>query len=502
MGSYKNKKNFLFFKMNKNELAKNIIENILGHSIQPNNKIGTKNKKIKTNKTNFSKLPVELEVKILSFLDLNKNQRDLIKYAEIDKQHLEGFGYNTQNDFVIALKSSIIYDAKDLYKLFILSRSDTLTEKDIKINNFMHQIEKIRYRTDTLNILEFVDVMRYKYRIEQNYNNSKPLIYLHIDNISNKSTNIMIGGLIADIKTLIIDKCKLSFPEENFNGFKSIEKIKFRNVIMDRVNFKYINGVKSFTEYFDIGTIDIMSKENLKTLSYKNINGYETFSLEKFKSKYYVLNVGGLEYLQNVKKLHCSIIFPNSKNFIEELKYLKNIEELKLNLLDIFETEDEYDINKETLYLNKYISLKKLSIINETFVMSNLFNITPTGLKNLTYLKIRYAVYTPNDFYGLKSLKVIILDCVQLIDGFDFNKIKDFTPDNIEHFEITDPYILLNNLLLPFTNLKKLVINNDNTITDDDVLKIINNNPKLQKISLQNCIHISESFQKKLNDMF
>lgn len=212
--------------------------------------------------------------------------------------------------------------------------------------------------------------------------------------------------------------------------------------------------------------IDI-TKEDLKELSYNNINGEETYSLENFKCFKYALNNGGIKYLQNVKILECSI---DIRNNIDELRYLKNVTDLYLsNISD----ED----NRQKLYLGDYMkNIQKLHIYCDYDLESG-GNISFHGLKNLTEIQLIYYGIMKcniNDFTDMKLLKTLKLTDVMFEnDKNDFREVSGFNCDSVEYIYIETGHSYLNRLLHGFTKLKYL--NLEGLFDDDEIIPILKN---------------------------
>lgn len=236
--------------MSQEKLAKSVIEEILGHPIKTSNYIGmkkntqdiNKRKKLeiigdenkrnipKTNITKFRDLPVEIELNILSFLGGN-TQKNLLKYAKIDKTHLENFYYQTNNDYVIALKQSIIYDAEDIIKAWKFISKEKTKENAEKIIGFWRDIRMIYYRTSTVNYKLFEYIIKTKFEVDQRFKLNSPIIYLNLNDDKNEIAQMFIWNYVTEVKTLIMKNISFEFRPLNFKGFKYIENVQLMKIL-------------------------------------------------------------------------------------------------------------------------------------------------------------------------------------------------------------------------------------------------------------------------------
>jgi hypothetical protein len=456
--------------MNNEKLAKSIIEKILKHPIDINNNnyigmkrilpFSDKNEKsvmLKTNKTKFSELPIEVEVNILQFLDIETRQRDILKYAMIDKQHLESFRYNSNNDYVIALKESIIYDAKDLSRfmlpkfkilndIMVIKKNDKTNNDELneelnkKIHNLFFEIygvlgyvRKIRYITNTLDYYTYENIIKHKYILEQKLKlkntikETKPITYLDVKMNSNSDELSIIlsnWNYLSELKTLILNGFGLSVNLGDFEGFKFIETVKLYNIYFTYDKYKYFNGIKNFThidknnKLFSMRIENYMTTDDLKELGLINNNGKEIYSLEKFKSSYYLLNVDSIKYLQNVKVFDCHI---NIQNNMDMLKQLKNVVKLKLF---------SYEKSEYPLYVSDYFkNLKKLKLENIDIEFRDDFECFK-HVRDLTLNRSYFDTKNLKYFNNIKNFKCLLGDEGGEIDFITINELKSLSYSN------------------------------------------------------------------------
>jgi hypothetical protein len=474
--------------MDKEKLAKSIIEKILGNKdtnkkiyinagIKRNNEDEDENddtnKKNKTNTTKFSELPPGVEKLILSFLDVDKDKKDILKYGMINKTKYNNFNYNTNNSYGKTLMESIIYDAKDVSRYIINNKFTIDTEN----------IQNLTYDSTYLNFDIFIKILKKK------RNDKKQLNSLKVN--SNKSivypeNNIDITPMfqyITELETLNLYLCNIKTNVFNFNKLKNIsfERCHFEDIS----ELKKLKNIESFV-YNNTTPYEFDSIELLKEISNNN-------TLKTFICSDYTLNKGGFQYLQNVTELQCNYEINLIIN--GDLKYLEKLEKLEILFDGLISTTNP--IEEYKLFPKYFKNLKHLlfNFTNNEDEFTT-FTVTKTigKYENLISYKQYHGTNDPIHFSGLKNLKTLNLYNVEFIDRDDFRDIADFDPTKIKDLTITHEDIdrRTDFLFLAFTNLDRLKTSLD--LYNSDLIPIL---PSIKYlIILKKQIHIDDDIFK------
>lgn len=482
--------------MNKEKQAKLIIEEILGYKL--NNYIGVKrenenndddtNKKNKSHITKFSKLSPHIDKEILSFLDVDKDKKDILKYGMINKTKFHNFNYNTNVSYGKLLLQSIIYDAKDVSRSIVNGKFTIDTENII---NLKYDVRHLKYDI-------FLDILKKKNK------DKNQLIKLEVNMDLNEVINILsMFKYIKNLKELIISECII---ERNVFEFYNLKSIKFYYcVLMDSSELNKLQNLENF-KFIDISDERLNHYEILKNISKNN-------TLKKFKSSNYYLNEGGFEYLQNIEKLSCK--YNCEEKIKTDLKYLKKLKSLKLKFVDdinilndIYKSFPTHLTNLKKLYIyfnfdndneNEEIVLKFLQVIG--------------GFQNLIEYRQFNGQNKSDYFSGLLNLEKLEFFDVKLlnrdfrnINNFDASKIKELIflyyknnaqentfPlfSNIKNLNIlkTNIPLSMNEITPLLQNIKDLNLYGNQKYLTDDVFKYM---PTIHTLEIYNSVQITD----------
>jgi hypothetical protein len=440
--------------MNKEKVAKGIIEDILGHPIQNDTFIGVKNKrnddsdyikKQKSEITKFSELPPQVEKNILSFLDVDRDKKDLLKYGMINKTKFNNFNYNTNVSYGKLLIQTIIYDAKDISRYF---------END-KLKLDTENIINLRWDKKTLGYDDFIKIL------EKKSKNKNQLLSLEIRSLASVYVNI--SSMFEYIKNLNELKIYGGFHiERNSFKFNNLKNIKLEFCWME--SWDDLKLLKNL-EYLNLNVDRLISNEINFYLILKEISTNNTLKI--FKSLNYDLNNGGFEFLQNLETLKC--FYDPNLQLNGQLKYLSNLKKLSVLIESKIEILN-YDYKTFPIYFNKLDILKIHFFIGPSLIddISKKFTKIIGKFTKLTKYKQREGNLNTQSFSGLINLKELDLRNVNLISN-DFRNITNFYPDKIKKLYINDT----NAILLGFTNLNSLTIYNRLDMNDNDIIPIL-----------------------------
>ena len=279
----------------------------------------------------------------------------------------------------------------------------------------------------TISTHDCPDEFKRNIKQKEKYLNSKGINYFIDENINNKYTffninfdnqkyygskfNEIIAGLIAEF---IIEKIEVKLIKgivnSKYSEFSETEKTDIKNKAIEYLEFGN-NNISKYVRKKDI-IKEVLSyfKEN-KSL---NLEGFIRFRLKKYVKK---LNIA-------VEKSVDDIIIDKEYNeFIELLKYFVELQEPRINLVNVIKTEsDSYDLldEKENKIDNEYLEtcireLMDEEVEFEDLLISALINISP-----------REIILHFKDPEIEKTLKSIFSDRIKICKGCSlcFCKIK------------------------------------------------------------------------------
>jgi hypothetical protein len=460
--------------MNKEEQAKYIIQQ-LGIKL-PDNFIGNKYGEDEDDDEIDDLIPIPLEVEreVLSFIDI-KNKKDvksILNYASMNKTSLKRYIYG--GNIVEGLKSSIIYEFVDIYKMF----NGDFTKGDTE---FIRSVSYVNEQYGVLKLIEF---------LEKKSTDKNKLIYLKFtgDDYDNKFDKFI--QTIENIKELEI---KYLYDTKYFKNMNRIKKLNV-DVYMgpvDDFKFKTLETLKIGSLKIDIGIHDfylnlITNNNNLKEIKIDN-HSIEIKTLKLFK------NIKNIQCIfQNVNDF--DILFETDDDYVwHELDITikhngTNFEKIKKNFSDFLKNIKTLKTLKIKTDPNPHLQdqhIQPLYLEDLGFTTKNL---------NIEYLKIQDSLIKDDDLYKLNNLKYLKLvnNVIPKINDFLYLNLKTVKYLYYEYkkSQDSDNYNLL---LTLFKNLDTLILKN--IIFDDD------NIFKKTNFSFDNILMVKEesNFEKYQN---
>lgn len=462
--------------MNKEEQAKYIIQQ-LGIKL-PDKYIGGKydDDDGDDGPDNITEIPLEIERSILSFLDI-KNKKDvnnILNYASVNKTALER--YTKGGEYIEGLKSSIIYEFVDIYKMFNgdFTKNDTEFIRSVsrEINNgdsiFLQFIKKksqdknqLIYLKDKDNTINFHDEyiqyiknikeLEIKYLFGSEYNKDmKNIKKLDVD---------AYGGTIDNFSFQTLESLSIGYYGRNVTS-----KFEFlNNIINNNENLKELK----IDFDIDIKTLKLFKKLSILKCIIDNINNMDILFENNNNYMWHELDI---TIKHNLTK------FNKSKNFNDFLKNIKTLKTLKIKtnpspFLQIYHED-----------FSELLSLEDIG-----FTTKNL---------NIEYLKIEDSLIKDDDLSKLNNLKYLKLvnNVIHKIEKFlylDFKTVKYLYYQH-KKFQDSDNHNLL---LTTFKNLDTLILKNITINNKFKSIDIVSKN-KTDTILMINENNDYEKYQK------
>lgn len=225
-----------------------------------------------------------------------------------------------------------------------------------------------------------------------------------------------------------------SFISEEIFNVKN-EYIEINNIKNDEDIPKNIVGLKIFTEYSSVSTINLNNYDEL----YEDLYELELRNLDNIELIF--------PHMKNLKKLHIINCLDLSNL---DLNKLINLEILEINYGEYFnEDTDEYEGNEiiklNNIYLNNLINLKYLKI---KIPFKNMNIVSFEKLEKLISLELNYNNTKDTNFTDISIFTLKYLHITNLFKNIDltnFIKLKEFTYIN----NSVNSMSKLNNLILP-----------------------------------------------------
>jgi hypothetical protein len=496
--------------MNKEEQAKYIIQQ-LGIKL-PDKYIGGKygEDDLNIGPNDITEIPLDIERNILSFLDI-KNKKDvktILNYASVNKTALER--YTKGGEYIEGLKSSIIYEFVDIYKMF----NGDFTKGDTEF------IRSVSYNTNKYGDKSYLEFLKKKSK------DTNKLIYLFDDKYhSNDQLNEMMKYLIhvkditlttiPNYKDMKVKKLNVDVIRdiENFNiktlesfkiGFlqNKINKYKFYENLIN--NNKNLKELKIDADYVNIETLKLFKDVNILQCGVNNINNMDVLFENDDTYNWNELDITirippNEENLQRKKK--------NFNVFLKNIKTLKTLK-IKINVSPLYDSGfTTQDLNIEylkfTLCSIDYRDLSGLKYLKYLKLEKNIIN-KIENFMNMEFKNVKY-LYLNNEPDGTDNTSIIItrfmnLDTLHLITTTIQSNIEKYqkTFENIKFLEIS--HCEMNDEIFKYLkNINELILRHSK-ISSETLIYILKNT-NIKKLTLVYCNKVDDLISEYMNDL-